>query len=74
VQARVTDVTESLDFVLQMQFSAFQFHDFEVIDRGVGQAIRDFDFEGLVAFHKFREVRLHRHAECLLNPIVPDTG
>src|SRR5664280_2567990 len=31
------------------------------------QAIVDFAFERLVLFFEFRKVRLHRHAECLLN-------
>ena len=38
----------------------------------MGQAIVDFLLERLMLFFQLREVRLHRHAECLLNQWLPD--
>jgi hypothetical protein len=38
----------------------------------MGQAIVDFFLECLMLLFQFREVRLHRHAECLLNQWLPD--
>jgi hypothetical protein len=58
---------QPLDLLLHQQFTAFQFYDFQVIDRGMSQAVTDFTFEGLVTLLQFREMRLQRHAECLLN-------
>jgi hypothetical protein len=63
---------QTLDFVLQQQFTTLEFYNFQVIDRGVGQAIVDFAFECLMLFFEFRKVRLHRHAGCLLNQWLPD--
>jgi hypothetical protein len=60
-------VPEPLDLVLHLQFSTLEFHYFQIIDRGMGQAIVDFLFECPVPFFQFRKVRLHRHAVCLLN-------
>jgi hypothetical protein len=58
---------KALDLVLYLQFATLEFHDFQVIDRGMGQAVVDFLFECLVPFFEFRKVRLHRHTACLLN-------
>jgi hypothetical protein len=33
----------------------------------MGQAIVEFSFQCLMLFFEFREMRLHRHAKCLLN-------
>jgi hypothetical protein len=65
-------MAQALDLFLNLQFTAFEFHDFQVIDRGMGQAIGDFVFERLMTFLKFREVRLQRHAVCLLNQCLPE--
>src|SRR4029077_15682735 len=67
VHAGVPVMTEPFDLILQLQFSPFEFHYSQVIDRGMGQAFGDFVFEGLMSFFQFRKVRLHRHAVCLLN-------
>ena len=60
-------MTQPFDLVLYLQFAAFEFHDFQIIDRGMGQAFGNFVFERLMSFFQFRKVRLHRHAVCLLN-------
>jgi hypothetical protein len=39
----------------------------------VCQAVVGFSFQGLVLLFELREVRLHRHAECLLNPWISRT-
>jgi len=65
-------VSQTLDLVLHQQLFSLKFYDFQVIDRGVGQAIVDFFFKCLMLFLKFRKVRLHRHAACLLNQWLPD--
>jgi hypothetical protein len=72
VHAGVSAVPQTLNLVLHQQFFPFEFYDFEVIDRGMGQAIVDFLFERLVLFFKFHKMRLHRHAACLLNQWLPD--
>jgi hypothetical protein len=58
---------QTLDLVLYLQFATLEFHNFQIIDRGMGQAIVDLFFECLMPFFEFRKVRLHRHAACLLN-------
>jgi len=63
---------ETLDFVLYLQFTPFEFDYFQVIGRGMGQAIVDLLFERLMLFFEFRKVRLHRHSACLLNQWLPD--
>jgi hypothetical protein len=74
VDANVSVVPQALDFVLYLQLSPFQFHDSQIIDRGVGQTFVDFVFQGPVLFFQFRKVRLHRHLRCLLNPwILPNS-
>jgi hypothetical protein len=60
-------LAQPLDFVLDQKLLTFEFHDFQIIDRGVGQAFRNFLLERLMLFFKFRKVRLHRHQPCLLN-------
>src|SRR5579885_600787 len=60
-------VAQPLDLVLHLQFLTLELHNLQVIDRGVGQAFVDFGFERLMLFFQFREMRLHRHAACLLN-------
>jgi hypothetical protein len=60
-------LTQPFHQVLYDQLLPFQFHDSQIIDRRMGQAIRKFSFERLVFLFQFREVRLHRHAVCLLN-------
>jgi hypothetical protein len=60
-------MAQPFDLVLHLQFSSFEFHNSQVIDRGMGQAFGDFFFERLMSFLQFRKVRLHRHAVCLLN-------
>jgi hypothetical protein len=72
VHAGVAVVPQPLDLVLDQQFLTLEFHDFQVIDRGMGQAFVDFAFERLMLFFKFRKVRLHLHAACLLNQWLPD--
>jgi hypothetical protein len=67
VHAGVSVMPQTLDLVLQLQFTTLEFHDFQVIDRGMDQAIVDFAFERLMPFFEFRKVRLHRHSGCLLN-------
>ena len=63
---------EPLDLFLHEQFLALEFHDFQIIDRRMGQAFCDFFFECLMPFFEFGKVRLQRHAECLLNQWLPD--
>jgi hypothetical protein len=65
-------VSQTLDLVLHQQLFPLEFYDFQVIDRGMGQAIVDFLFKCLMLFLEFRKVRLHRHAACLLNQWLPD--
>jgi hypothetical protein len=55
-------MAQTLDLILQLQFASLEFYDFQVIDRGMDQAIVDFTFKRLMPFFEFREVRLHRHA------------
>jgi len=63
---------EAFDLVFYQQFFTLEFYDFQVIDRGMRQAIVNFSFERLMLFFEFRKVRLHRHAACLLNQWLPD--
>jgi hypothetical protein len=72
VHAGVPVVSQTLDLVLHQQLFPLEFYDFQVIDRGMGQAIVDFLFKCLMLFLEFRKVRLHRHAACLLNQWLPD--
>ncbi len=72
VHAGVSVVPQTFDLVLYQQFFTLELHDFQVIDRGMGQAFVDFLLERLVPFFEFRKVRLHRHAACLLNQWLPD--
>jgi hypothetical protein len=72
VDAGVAVLPEPLDLVLHLQFLTLEFHDFQIIDRGMCQAIIDFFLERLMLLFQFREVRLHRHAECLLNQWLPE--
>jgi hypothetical protein len=58
---------EALDLVLQQELSPFEFRNFQIIDRGVRLAIVYFFAECPVLLLKFRKMRLHRHAGCLLN-------
>jgi len=60
-------VTDPLDLVLDQQFTPFEFNNFQIIDSGMRLAIVYFFVECPVLFFKFRKMRLHRHAECLLN-------
>jgi hypothetical protein len=60
-------MAQPFDLVLHLQFTSFEFHDSQIIDRGMGQAFGDFIFERLMFLFQFRKVRLHRHAVCLLN-------
>jgi hypothetical protein len=72
VHAGVAVVSQTLDLILYQQLFPLELYDFQVIDRGVGQAIVDFFFKCLMLFLEFRKVRLHRHAACLLNQWLPD--
>jgi hypothetical protein len=65
-------VAQPFDLVLHLQFFTLELHDSQVIDRGMGQAVVEFGFERLMLFFEFREMRLHRHEECLLNQWHPD--
>ncbi len=56
---------QARDFIFQLQFTAFQFGQFQVICRGVGLCILDFVFECLVPFFKFCKMRLDRHSLLL---------
>ena len=67
VHAFVLVVPETLDLVLQQQFSSFQFRNFQIIDRGMRLAIVYLFAECPVLLFKFRKMRLHRHTECHLN-------
>jgi hypothetical protein len=67
VDAGEAVMAKALDLVLHQQFLPLEFHDSQIIDRGMGQAIVDFVFECPVTLFQFRKVRLHRHAGCLLN-------
>jgi hypothetical protein len=60
-------MTDPFDLVLEQQFTPFEFHNFQIIDRGMRLAIVYFFVECPVLLFKFRKMRLHRHAECLLN-------
>jgi hypothetical protein len=55
-------LAEALDLVLQQQFTSFEFHNLQVIDRGMRLAIVYLFVERPVLFLKFREMGLHRHA------------
>jgi hypothetical protein len=59
---------KAFDLVLQQQFTPFEFNNFQIIDRRMRLAIGYSLFDRPVLFFEFREMRLHRHAECLLNP------
>jgi hypothetical protein len=72
VNAGVAVVPQPLDLVLHLQFLTLKLHDFQIIDRGMGKALIDFVFVCLMLFFKFRQVRLHRHAICLLKPLLLD--
>jgi hypothetical protein len=63
----VFGMTDPFDLVLEQQFTPFEFHNFQIIDRGMRLAIVYFFVECPVLLFKFRKMRLHRHAECLLN-------
>ena len=67
VHAGVTVMPEPFDLVLHLQFLTLKLHNSQIIDRGVGQAFVDFLLERLVLLFELREMRLHRHAVCLLN-------
>jgi hypothetical protein len=67
MHARQAVMAQSLDLFLYLQFTAFEFYDYQVIDRGMGQAIRYFVLECLMTSFEFRKMRLQRHAVCLLN-------
>jgi hypothetical protein len=62
---------QTLDLVLEVQFSTLELYNFQVIDRGMDQAIVDFTLERLMLLFEFSKVRLHRHAVCLLNQCPP---
>jgi hypothetical protein len=62
-------VTQSFDFVLDQQFTSFEFYNFQIVGRGMREAIMDLFVERLMLLFEFRKMRLHRHALCLLNPM-----
>lgn len=71
---RSLTLAEPRDFVLYQQFTTFELHDFQVIDRGMVQALTDLGLKRLMPLLQFRKVRLHRHATCLLNPWLPEAA
>lgn len=71
MNARVPVEPQPFNFVLNLQFPPLEFHDFQVIDRGMSKAFIELVFERLMPFLQFRKVRLHRHAICLLNQWLP---
>jgi len=50
VNAGASVNAQPLDLVLYLQFSPFEFHYFQVIDRGMSQAFVDFVLERLMSF------------------------
>ena len=60
-------MSQPFDLVLDQELFSLEFHHLEIVDGGVGLAIVDLLFEGLMLLFEFRKMRLHRHAECLLN-------
>src|SRR5579885_2936370 len=62
LHVRGARLAQPFDLVLDLQFLALEFHDLQIIHRGMTQAFADLLFECPMLPFQFRKVRLQRHA------------
>jgi len=65
-------VPELYDLVFDVEFSPFEFCNFQIVGGGVGECFVDFLFKCLVPFFKFRKMLFDRHKALLLASMTPN--